>query len=193
VKLQRNLLGPTNQPCANTSNPRHNQMVNLQDLASQRRTCACTVLCMKRYANQGHPTNAPNLTHLQTCPPTMSPNQHFADKEFHYHFNMSDLDESEDGDLIAMHDLALRKAASLEALRAYSGCFVSGFLALQEPLPWTSPAATASSGSLSISTGSPRPDSDTLSRADVRELCDRSKSNWRSLKKLRSMARLSKK
>ncbi|KAL5121422.1 hypothetical protein ACEQ8H_000493 [Pleosporales sp. CAS-2024a] len=101
-----------------------------------------------------------------------------------------DVDESEDGELLAMHDTALRKAASLEALQAYGGCFVSGFLAMQEPLPWmASPTATSTSRSSSTSTGSPRPDSDTLSRADLGQLGARLKSNLRSIKGLRSMAR----
>jgi hypothetical protein len=112
---------------------------------------------------------------------------------FYYQYNALDYSESDDGDLIAMHDVALRKAASLEALQAYGGCFVSGFLAMQDPLPWaSSPTATITSRSSFTSAGSPRPDSDTLSRVDVRELNDERKSNWRSMRKLRNMARKSK-
>jgi hypothetical protein len=109
---------------------------------------------------------------------------------FYYQYNALDYNESDDGDLIAMHDIALRKAASLEALQAYGGCFVSGFLAMQDPLPWvSSPTATTTSRSSFTSAGSPRPDSDTLSRADVLELNDERKSNWRSMRKLRKIAR----
>jgi hypothetical protein len=77
----------------------------------------------------------------------------------------------------------LRKAASLEVLKAYGGCFASGFLALQDPLPkrstsklrsyesvgdfglrrgseTTSIAPTSSDSSVSL--GWPRPDSATL-------------------------------
>jgi len=125
----------------------------------------------------------------------MLQNHQLAEKEFHYHFNM-DYEESEDGDLIAMHDLALRQAVSLEALQAYGGCFVSGFLAMQETPPWaSSPTATTFSGTCSTSTGSPRPDSQALSREDLGDLGDlsgKSKKSWKGLKKIRSIARLSK-
>ncbi|KAF2030248.1 hypothetical protein EK21DRAFT_89129 [Setomelanomma holmii] len=91
--------------------------------------------------------------------------------------------QSDDGDI----EIALRRAASLEALQAYGGCFVSGFLAMQEPLPWTSTASIQSSSSRSIaSSGSPRPDSDTLSHTDTRDTPIERKRSWRSLTKLRS-------
>ncbi|EAT91239.1 hypothetical protein HBI56_017140 [Parastagonospora nodorum] len=125
-------------------------------------------------------------------PQIMLQNHQLAEKEFHYNFNM-DYEESEDGDLLAMHDLALRQAVSLEALQAYGGCFVSGFLAMQETPPWaSSPTATTYSGTSSTSTGSPRPDSQTLSREDLRDLSGKSKKSWKGLKKIRSIARLSK-
>lgn len=101
--------------------------------------------------------------------------------------------------------MALRKAASLEALKIYGGCFTSGFLAMThgdfndqrgvcpdaEGLDLQRLAtemARVDTGSIetrsrfSGSCGSPRPDSDTLSRPDVR----RKKWSWRSLgKKMR--------
>lgn len=101
-------------------------------------------------------------------------------------------EESEDEDLDTMRDIALKKAASLEALQAYGGCFVSGFLAMQDPLPWLSPAASPSpSNSSRWSFGSPRPDSDTLSRMDIEELSSERKRSWRSVRKLRGTARRS--
>lgn len=101
-------------------------------------------------------------------------------------------DESVDEDLEAMRDIALKKAASLEALQAYGGCFVSGFMAMQDPLPWLSPTASPSPSSSSRwSFGSPRPDSDTLSRMDIEELSSEPKKSWRSMKRLRGAARRS--
>ncbi|KAH7093718.1 hypothetical protein FB567DRAFT_179239 [Paraphoma chrysanthemicola] len=97
---------------------------------------------------------------------------------------------SDDGDYDAMHDIALRRAASLEALQAYGGCFVSGFLAMQEPLPWMSTATTQSTSNRSIaSSGSPRPDSDTLSHTDTRDATVERKRSWRSLTRLRIAGR----
>jgi hypothetical protein len=112
-------------------------------------------------------------------------------------------------------DIALRRAASLEALKIYGGCFTSGFLAMQDPLPWMTPSngsrkprrqdvegldlrrlasemVRSRSGNTETSSrdsdsriGSPRPDSDTLSRADVEKERGR-KWSWRSLGKRRS-------
>jgi hypothetical protein len=103
------------------------------------------------------------------------------------------------------YNMALRKAASLEALKIYGGCFTSGFLAMThgdfndrsgacpdaEGLDLhrlATEMARVDTGSISTdsrfsgSCGSPRPDSDTLSRPDVRK-----KWSWRSLgKKMRS-------
>jgi hypothetical protein len=98
----------------------------------------------------------------------------------------SDEDEDE------MRNIALRRAASLEALQAYGGCFVSGFLAMQEPLPWLSTSTiTSGSDSSTTSVGSPRPDSETLSPADLRDLEGRRR-RWRGMEKLRKMTRKSK-
>lgn len=131
-----------------------------------------------------------------------------------YHQTEDDLDGSDDGDLdTKRYNIALRKAASLEALKAYGGCFASGFLAMQEPLPWasrTSPyedvegldlrelvweMASVETGSvkvLSNSThsrvGRPRPDSDTLSHADVQELRDVGIWSWSFIGKRRRNA-----
>jgi hypothetical protein len=116
-----------------------------------------------------------------------------------------DFDESEDESIEAAQlSIALRKAASLEALQAYGGCFVSGFLAMQEPLPWSPPTNTSKATNQRMyqsgiaetsltrkhsletatitsydSNDSPRPDSDTLSVADVREL--ESRRRWRRI------------
>ncbi|KAG9204398.1 hypothetical protein G6514_000854 [Epicoccum nigrum] len=118
-----------------------------------------------------------------------------------------DVSESGEEDLNARrYNMALRKAASLEALKIYGGCFTSGFLAMThgdfndrtgacpdaEGLDLQRLAtemARVDTGSIetdsrfSGSCGSPRPDSDTLSRPDVRQ----KKWSWRSLgKKMRS-------
>ena len=113
------------------------------------------------------------------------------------------MSESGEEDLNARrYNMALRKAASLEALKIYGGCFTSGFLAMThgdfndrtdaEGLDLQRLAtemARADTGRISTdsrfsgSCGSPRPDSDTLSRPDVRQ----KKWSWRSLgKKMRS-------
>ncbi|KAF1848899.1 uncharacterized protein K460DRAFT_353832 [Cucurbitaria berberidis CBS 394.84] len=128
-----------------------------------------------------------------------------------------DYDGSDDGDMdTSRSDIAFRRAASLEALKAYGGCFASGFLAMQDPLPWTSrrsghttrpfyenaecldlqklasemasnesqSAKTTSSHSHS-NAGCPRPDSDTLSHADIQSLKNERKWSWRSIGKKR--------
>ncbi|KAH7411991.1 hypothetical protein DE146DRAFT_751135 [Phaeosphaeria sp. MPI-PUGE-AT-0046c] len=102
-----------------------------------------------------------------------------------------DISEDEDEDSDTMRDIALKKAASLEALQAYGGCFVSGFLAMQDPLPWLSAASPSPSNSSRWSFGSPRPDSDTLSRMDMEELSSERKRSWKSMKRLRNAARRS--
>jgi hypothetical protein len=112
-----------------------------------------------------------------------------------------DRDESEDEDLDdSRRDIALRKAASLEALQAYGGCFVSGFLAMQESLP-RSPRTSKlgvfrqrmrlsnpRDSVMDVATitsydseDSPRPDSDTLSVADIRKLRTERRWSWRSM------------
>jgi hypothetical protein len=127
-------------------------------------------------------------------------------------FEGSDDDDDWDANKV---DIALRRAASLEALKIYGGCFTSGFLAMQDPLPWMTPSngsrkprrqdvegldfrrlasemVRSRSGNTETSSrdsdsriGSPRPDSDTLSRADVEKERGR-KWSWRSLGKRRS-------
>jgi hypothetical protein len=130
-----------------------------------------------------------------------------------YYQRDEDFGGSDDGDWDAKKvDIALRRAASLEALKIYGGCFTSGFLAMQEPLPWMTPSNTkqkpshhdvegldlrrlaselvrAREGSTETSSrdsdsyiGSPRPDSDTLSRADAEKESGR-KWSWRSIGK----------
>jgi hypothetical protein len=95
-----------------------------------------------------------------------------------------------------MQNIARQRAASLQALEVYGGCFVSGFLAMQEPLPWLStPTLTSGSDSSTTSSGSPRPDSATLSSEDVRDLAylsEEYKSKWKSMKKMCKMTRKSK-
>ncbi|KAL6705098.1 hypothetical protein ACN47E_007357 [Coniothyrium glycines] len=113
------------------------------------------------------------------------------------------MEGSDDGDLDAYRDdMALRKAASIEAMQAYGGCFASGFFAMQEPLPWTklsqnsslqrmasnkssvgTGSITTSSCRLPRSTGMPRPDSDTLSNPDVQLSSPARKWRWSSLVK----------
>lgn len=134
-----------------------------------------------------------------------------------------DFDGSEDGDSDARrHAIALRRAASLEALKAYGGCFTSGFFAMQHPLPGrpvphshlrvpfeddeshdlrtlasemssvdTGSVKTASSSS-HYNAGRPRPDSDTLSHVDVKELKSERKWRWRSLGKKKRCAAIAK-
>lgn len=118
------------------------------------------------------------------------------------------MSESDDEDLDARrYNIALRKAASLEALKIYGGCFTSGFLAMthgdldnrQQSFNDTEgidlqrfavEMGRVDTGSIetvsrsSDSCGSPRPDSDTLSRVDVRERSEK-KWSWRSLGKKR--------
>jgi hypothetical protein len=98
--------------------------------------------------------------------------------------------ESDDEDVDDMQAIDRQRAASLQALEVYGGCFVSGFLAMQEPLPWLSTPTLTSASDSSI--GSPRPDSATLSREDVRDLCEGQKSKWKSVKKMCKMTRKSK-
>ncbi|KAF2623873.1 hypothetical protein BU25DRAFT_414044 [Macroventuria anomochaeta] len=123
-----------------------------------------------------------------------------------------DLSESGDEDHDARrYNIALRKAASLEALKIYGGCFTSGFLAMAhgdiddrklscpdaeglDLQKLASEMARVDTGSIetesrfSGSCGSPRPDSDTLSQMDVRERCEK-KWSWRSLGKKRRSER----
>jgi hypothetical protein len=124
-----------------------------------------------------------------------------------------DLSESGDEGLDARrYHIALRKAASLEALKIYGGCFTSGFLAMtqgdtddrklscpdDERLDLqrlASEMVRVDVGSIetelrfsSSCIGSPRPDSDTLSRVDVREGNEK-KWSWRSLGKKRRNSR----
>ena len=119
-----------------------------------------------------------------------------------------DLSDCGEEDLNARrYNIALRKAASLEALKIYGGCFTSGFLAMTNgridsrstprpdaeglDLQWlASEMARVDTGSIeteswfSGSYGSPRPDSDTLSRVDARDGVEK-KWSWRSLGKRR--------
>ncbi|KAF1931281.1 uncharacterized protein M421DRAFT_2789 [Didymella exigua CBS 183.55] len=123
-----------------------------------------------------------------------------------------DLSESGDEDLdTRRYNIALRKAASLEAMKIYGGCFTSGFLAMThgdlDNRKMSCPdaegidlqrlaveMARVDTGSIetgsrsSDSCGSPRPDSDTLSRVDTRERSEK-KWSWRSLGKKRRCER----
>lgn len=122
-----------------------------------------------------------------------------------------DLSESADEDLnTRRYNIALRKAASLEALKIYGGCFTSGFLAMTHgdysnqrlPCPdaerldlqrLISEMTRVDTGSIetqsrfSGSCGSPRPDSDTLSRVDGERT--EKKWSWRSFGKKRRSER----
>lgn len=118
------------------------------------------------------------------------------------------MSESDVEDLDARrYNIALRKAASLEALKIYGGCFTSGFLAMTHgdldnrklscpdaegidlhrlavEMARVERSSIATGSRSSDSCGSPRPDSDTLSRIDVRERSEK-KWSWRSLGKKR--------
>lgn len=118
-----------------------------------------------------------------------------------------DLSESGDEDLdTRRYNIALRKAASLEALKIYGGCFTSGFLAMthgdldDRKLSYAdaegldlqmlvAEMARVDTGSIetdsrfSGSCGSPRPDSDTLSRVDEKR--SDKKWSWRGFGKKR--------
>ncbi|KAF2133757.1 hypothetical protein P153DRAFT_380939 [Dothidotthia symphoricarpi CBS 119687] len=135
--------------------------------------------------------------------------------EPYHQLDDDDFEGSEDGDLdTRRHNIELRRAASLEALKIYGGCFASGFLAMQES--WR-PTPTASQRQLyyldvetlelrelasemssietgSIETGStrsgssigrPRPDSVTLSPIGAQEGKSERKWSWKSLGKKR--------
>lgn len=123
-----------------------------------------------------------------------------------------ELSETGDEDLDARnYNNALRKAASLEALKIYGGCFTSGFLAMTHgdldnrelycsdaegidlqrfavEMARVDTGSIATGSRSSDSCGSPRPDSDTLSRVDVRERSER-KWSWKSLGKKRRSER----
>lgn len=128
----------------------------------------------------------------------------------HYYRYDLDLEESDDEDAGSQRKrMALRKAASMEVLKAYGGCFASGFLALQEPLPSrpqsklrryestddfeirrtasiaTSLESASMSCTSSTTTDSPRPDSATLSAALLQEVAKASKWSWRSMRRSR--------
>jgi hypothetical protein len=130
--------------------------------------------------------------------------------ELYYRYD-GEFAESDDGDAKAQKEsVALRRAASLQVLKAYGGAFASGFLALQDPLP-TRPKSklrscqsaegfaierlssytttdtalrSSSSGLSSLSNlSSPRPDSATLSFAD--DVRKGGKWSWRGMRKSR--------
>lgn len=131
-----------------------------------------------------------------------------AEPQLYYRYDL-DLEESDDEDVGSQKKrMALRKAASMEVLKAYGGCFASGFLALQEPLPsrpqsklrryesadeieirrTASIATSLESGSASCTsstTDSPRPDSATLSPAQLQEAARATKWSWRSMRRSR--------
>ncbi|EUC36231.1 hypothetical protein COCVIDRAFT_21996 [Bipolaris victoriae FI3] len=182
------------------------------------------------YQNLGHTPNwdvcfqqaqltEENLrSHGSTYASTHSPTHVKADSacymlepQQYYRYDL-DLEESDDEDASSQTKrMALRKAASMEVLKAYGGCFASGFLALQEPLPsrpqsklrryesadafeirrTASIATSLESGSVSCTSSnndSPRPDSATLSPAQLQEATRGSKWSWRSMRKSRKNA-----
>lgn len=129
------------------------------------------------------------------------------DDLYESYYQINDFEGSDDGDFESRpENIALRKAASIEAMQAYGGCFASGFFAMQDPLPWTKPPNTRrsrsqsrklasdtnsvdnssvrTSSTRSISNdGMPRPDSDTLSNADAHQLKSSRKWKWSTLVK----------
>ncbi|KAF2832345.1 hypothetical protein CC86DRAFT_462657 [Ophiobolus disseminans] len=103
----------------------------------------------------------------------------------------SDDTESDDGEVNSTRNIEMRRAASLGALQAYGGCFVSGFLAMQEPLPVSRPTTTRSSSATSVESLHARPDSATLGQADIQELSGRRQSSWIGARMLRKAVRKS--
>ncbi|OWY44939.1 hypothetical protein AALT_g3804 [Alternaria alternata] len=127
------------------------------------------------------------------------------DDQLYYRYD-GDFAESDDGNVESQREtIALRRAASLEVLKAYGGCFASGFLALQEPLPsrpksklrsyesaYSVDMSRTASNATSLETASsswssnvdvPRPDSSTLG-APVPE-SKSGKWSWRSMRRSR--------
>ncbi|KAF1833650.1 hypothetical protein BDW02DRAFT_623411 [Decorospora gaudefroyi] len=130
--------------------------------------------------------------------------------DLYYRYD-GEYEESDEGDANAQEEtLALRRAASLEVLKAYGGCFASGFLALQEPIPtrpnpkprshenangfetrrWASDTRSikTSSSRSSSNLNDPRPDSATLSCTDAHGLSKRGKWRWKGMKRSRKQA-----
>lgn len=97
---------------------------------------------------------------------------------------VDELDEDEDE-----HSIALRRAASLQALKAYGGCFASGFLAMQHPFPWTTAETTSvrtSSSGSSHDADYPSSDLETQSIVSVQEIETGRRRPWKSFGKSRS-------
>lgn len=130
------------------------------------------------------------------------------DDQLYYRYD-GDFAESDDGNVESQREtIALRRAASLEVLKAYGGCFASGFLALQEPLPsrpksklrsyesaYSVDMSRTASNATSLETASsswssnvdvPRPDSSTLG-VPVPE-SKGGKWSWRSMRRSRKQA-----
>jgi hypothetical protein len=131
------------------------------------------------------------------------------DDQLYYRYD-GDFAESDDGNVETQREtIALRRAASLEVLKAYGGCFASGFLALQEPLPsrpksklrsyesaYSVDMSRTASNATSLDTAStswssnmdtPRPDSSTLG-VPVQDMEKTSKWSWRGMRKSRKPA-----
>ncbi|KAI4645205.1 hypothetical protein J4E93_006005 [Alternaria ventricosa] len=131
------------------------------------------------------------------------------DDQLYYRYD-GDFAESDDGNVETQREtIALRRAASLEVLKAYGGCFASGFLALQEPLPsrpksklrsyesaYSVDISRTASNATSLETAStswssnmdtPRPDSSTLG-VPVQEMEKGSKWSWRGMRRSRKQA-----
>lgn len=136
-------------------------------------------------------------------------------ESYHQINDENDCDESEDGDLDARrNNIALRRAASLEALKIYGGCFASGFLAMQDPWRSTSAASQSQQYYLDVETlelrelalemasiqtssmetgstrtgssiGKPRPDSVVLSPAGAQTEKSQRKWSWKNIAKRR--------
>ncbi|KZM27369.1 hypothetical protein ST47_g1486 [Ascochyta rabiei] len=157
--------------------------------------------------------------HSSACakPATTSPNRSvmedrtWAESSELYRFEDDVSASGEDNVNTARYNIALRKAASLEALQIYGGCFTSGFLAmthgdmddgdlscrdaegldlqrLASDMARVDTGSTETGSRCTGSCGSPRPDSDTLSRVDARERGEK-RWRWRSLGKKRRSER----
>ncbi|KAH9878180.1 hypothetical protein J1614_003397 [Plenodomus biglobosus] len=125
-----------------------------------------------------------------SCPPTIQQqsthcNHHIPTKQtstFKNHFVEEDEEDEEDEQSVAM-----RRVASLQALKAYGGCFASGFLAMQQPLPWPTTSMSETRSVRTSSTASsndfeyPKAESDTESIVDVQEIQTGRRRSWREL------------
>ncbi|KAH9875694.1 hypothetical protein IAQ61_003158 [Plenodomus lingam] len=104
-------------------------------------------------SNSRRPTEQQSIHHGQQSP-TKQTNQ------------LEQAQEEDDDDEEDEQKVERRRKASLQALEIYGGCFASGFLAMQQPLPW---ATTPTSESRSSRTNSNASSNDFDHRRSVSE------------------------